>query len=246
MSAADQLIVALDQPTLREALACAQRLKGLVRWVKVGSILFTAAGPEAVTRMRGLGLRVMLDLKFFDIPSTVELSCRAAVRQRVALVTVHASGQREMLEAAMRGIRDEARKTRIKPPQVLAVTVLTSTGAGAARGTRRRVLDLARGAQHAGCDGVVASAREAPALRKAFGRTLRILCPGIRPRHAQMGDQERIATPAEAVARGADWLVVGRPITAAADPRRAAERILQEMEDGVRVPNNMPPRLRWA
>jgi orotidine-5'-phosphate decarboxylase len=118
---------------------------------------------------------------------------------------------------------------------VLAVTVLTSTGATAARGTRRRVLDLARGALHAGCDGVVASAREAPALRRAFGQELRILCPGIRPRHAQAGDQERIATPAEAVARGADWLVVGRPITAAANPRQAAQRILQEMEEGAHV-----------
>lgn len=233
MNVADQLIVALDQPTLKDALRCAKQLKGVVRWVKVGSILFTAAGPEAVTQLRRLSLRVMLDLKFFDIPSTVELSCRAAVRHRAALLTVHAAGQREMLEAAVRGVREEARRLRVPAPKVLAVTVLTSTGAAAARGTRRRVLDLAAGALHAGCDGVVASAREAPALRRRFGQQLRILCPGIRPRHATLGDQQRIATPAEAVARGADWLVVGRPITAAAQPRAAARHVLQEMEDGV-------------
>lgn len=232
MQTKDRLIVALDYTRGGPALALARQLQGVVGSVKVGSALFTAEGPPVVRQLRALGFRVMLDLKFFDIPSTVELSCRAAVRQRVALVTVHAAGQREMLAAAVRGVKEEARKARITPPQVLAVTVLTSTGAGAARGTRRRVLDLARGALHAGCDGVVASAREAPALRRAFGKQLRVLCPGIRPRHAQAGDQERIATPAEAVARGADWLVVGRPITAAKDPRRAAQRILHDMEDG--------------
>lgn len=228
--AAKRLIVALDFTALRPALRMAQRLQGLVRMVKIGSALFTACGPVAIQRLRALGFDVMLDLKFFDIPSTVELSCRAAVRHRVSILTVHAEGAPQMLEAAVRGVREEARRVRTHRPRVLGVTVLTSAGTSRPAALKQRVVDLARKALQAGCDGVVASAQEAKVLRSRFGTRLRIVCPGIRPSGAADAEHHRICTPAEALARGADALVVGRPITAARDPRAAALEILNEME----------------
>ncbi len=230
MSCHDRLIVALDYPKLAPALAMARRLRGLVRTVKVGSALFTAEGPLAIQRLRALGLSVMLDLKFFDIPSTVELSCRAAVRHRVSLLTVHAAGGREMLEAAVQGAHREARRLGIRRPEVLGVTVLTSVGGQPSKWLKLKVLLLAELALEAGCDGIVASAQEAAALRKRFGRRLRIVCPGIRTTSASQADQRRVSTPAEALARGADALVVGRPVTAAAHPRAVVQAILNAME----------------
>ncbi|MBI3321134.1 MAG: orotidine-5'-phosphate decarboxylase [Candidatus Omnitrophica bacterium] len=227
----NRLIVALDDTALAPAVRMATRLRTLVQTVKVGSALFTACGPAVIHRLRSLGVDVMLDLKFFDIPSIVELSCRAAVRHRVAMVTVHALGGRATLEASARGVREEAARLRCPRPLVLAVTILTSTAQGRARTARAGVMCLAREAVRAGCDGVVAPAQEAGQLRRAFGNTLRIVCPGIRPRNAQANDQRRVATPAQALARGADALVVGRPITAARDPHRAAWQILQEMQE---------------
>lgn len=137
-----------------------------------------------------------------------------------------------MLQAAVRGARDQARLNRTRPPRVLAITVLTSMAEGTGRGMREKVLALAASAVRAGCDGVVASAAEAPFLRKRFGDKLAIVCPGIRPAQANADDQNRVATPAAALARGADWLVIGRPITASRDPVEAARRILNEMEAG--------------
>ena len=223
MRAADRLIVALDVPTLAPALRMARTLRGAVHTVKVGSVLFTACGPPGIRRLRALGFQVMLDLKFFDIPNTVELSCRAAARLGVSLLTVHALGGATMLQAAVRGARSGARRGR--RPLVLAVTVLTSAPASTGQ-----VTALARMAREAGCDGVVASAREARALRRLFPR-LRMVCPGIRPKASTRGDQRRVATPAQALADGADWLVVGRPITGARDPRAAAHAILRQMEE---------------
>ena len=231
MKAADRLIVALDFADAAPALRMARALRSLVRTVKIGSALFTACGPDIIRRVRTLGFQIMLDLKFHDIPSTVELSCRAAVRQRVSILTVHGAGGEEMLAAAVRGAGDEAARLRTAKPAVLAVTILTSVGAEGAR-TRREVLRLAQVAARAGCDGVVASAQEAPVLRRRVGRRLAILCPGIRPASGSRKDQRRVATPAAALAAGADWLVVGRPITEAADPRRAARVILNEMTGG--------------
>jgi len=224
--AARRLIVALDDTELAPTVAMARRLRGLARTLKVGSILFTACGPEMIRRVRALGFEVMLDLKFHDIPSTVELSCRSAVRHRISLLTVHGSGEEAMLAAAVRGCRLEARRRGLPRPRVLAVTVLTSV---ASDGIAAKTMRMAAKAQRAGCDGVVTSAREAPALRRRFGRTMLIVCPGIRPAHAAAYDQRRVATPAHALERGADCLVVGRPITSAPDPRRAAVRILEEM-----------------
>lgn len=238
VTAADRLIVALDFTTLEPALAMARRLRGLIRTVKVGSVLFTACGPEAIRRLRALGFDVMLDLKWFDIPSTVELSCRAAVRHRVSMLTVHVCGARAMLDAAVQGVRREAHHHRLARPHVLGVTVLTSAGSarprqGGATGqasVRREVVRLARQALQAGCDGIVASAQEAAALRRRFGTRLRIVCPGIRPSKTARCDQRRVATPREALECGADALVVGRPITGARDPRAATRAILSDME----------------
>jgi orotidine-5'-phosphate decarboxylase len=234
----EALIVALDAASMAEALRLARRLRGLVRAVKVGGILFTACGPDILRRLRELGFAVMLDLKFFDIPSTVEGSCRAAAGHGVSLLTVHAAGEPAMLEAAVRGARASVR--RGARPRVLAVTVLTSAGAAQASAVRA----LAMRAVRAGCDGVVASAREARLLRRSLGRTPLIVCPGIRPAGAEgLGsspagrwndDQRRVCTPGQALAAGASALVVGRPITAAPDPARAAARILEEMREAVR------------
>ena len=228
----DRLIVALDFTAAGPALAMARQLRGLVRVAKVGSVLFTACGPAVIAKLRSMGFDVMLDLKFHDIPSTVELSCEAATRHRVALLTVHACGELAMLKAAVRGVRSAARRLRIRRPNVLGVTVLTSVEARATS-SASRVMQLARRARAAGCDGVVASAHEAAALRRRFGRRLAIICPGIRLADGR-DDQCRVATPREAIIGGADWLVVGRPITAARDPRAAARRMLSEMEDATR------------
>ena len=208
----------------------AKRLRGLVRTVKVGSALFTACGPAVIQRLRLLGFNVMLDLKFLDIPSTVELSCRAAVHHRVSFLTVHAAGGQTMLAAAVHGVRAEAARLRITQPWVLAVTILTSVGQARASRMRAHVRALARAALRAGCDGVVASAQEAGVLRSAFGTRLRIVCPGIRPSGVRSDDQRRVVNPREALILGADLLVIGRPITAASHPRAAVQRILSEME----------------
>jgi orotidine-5'-phosphate decarboxylase len=230
----DRLIVALDASTAAAALRLARRLRGLVGMLKIGSALFTACGPSIIRRVRALGFAVMLDLKFHDIPSTVEASCRAAVRHRVASLTVHGCGQPAMLEAAVRGARGEARRLGVKPPRVWAVTVLTSVEPGRRRRVSREVRRRARAAMQAGCDGVVASAHEAPALRRRFGPRLDVVCPGIRPAGAPADDQARVVGPAQALRMGADRLVVGRPITAARNPRAAAQAIMCEMREMTR------------
>jgi len=171
----------------------------------------------------------MLDLKFHDIPSTVEQSVRSAVPLRVRLLTVHACGGRSMLRAAVRAARNEARRLRVRRPKVYAVTVLTSA-ARKGPALSREVLRLARDARSAGCDGVVASAREAAMLRRRLNRRFEIICPGIRPAGNARGDQARVATPAQARIAGANAIVVGRPITADRDPLKKALRIQKELE----------------
>ena len=224
MNPADRLIVALDTPDLAACARLAKHLRGLVRRVKVGSILFAAVGPEAVARMRALGFGVFLDLKFHDIPSTVEKSCQAAARHGAWMLTVHASGGGEMLRAALAGAAHGAASAGLTRPKVVGVTVLTSAAASPAR-----VVGLAREAAAAGLDGIVASAREARAIRRAIGPRRLIVCPGIRPADGNADDQRRVATPAQALADGADFLVVGRPITEARDPAAAAREMITEM-----------------
>lgn len=231
LKAADRLIVALDYTQLKPALAMAKKLAGLVRFVKVGSALFTACGPLSVEQLRRVGLEVMLDLKFFDIPATVGLSCEAAAALGVSLLTVHASGEPEMLKAAVAGARCGTQKAVRKPPIVLGVTVLTSTGGQSKAAVSQQVVARAAKAARTGLGGVVVSAQEARLLKRKFGKTLFVVCPGIRPADSDSGDQKRIATPTFALKAGADFLVVGRPITEAANPHAAAKRILQEMEE---------------
>jgi len=203
---------------------------------KVGAQLFTSEGPRAVTKLADLGYDIFLDLKFHDIPNTVAHAVAAAVRlPRVRLMTLHASGGLAVLRAAR-----EAAGSKKNRPALLAVTVLTSFDEPALReigmegSLGSRVVALARLAKIAGLDGVVCSALEAPAVRREFGPDFKILVPGVRPASAATNDQSRIATPGDAVRAGADYLVVGRPITAAASPRAAALLIVGEITDAER------------
>ena len=199
---------------------------------KVGLQLFTSEGPRAVQKLAGLGFDIFLDLKFHDIPNTVAGAVAAAVKlPRVRLLNLHASGGVEMMRAAR-----EAAGSGKNRPALLAVTILTSMDAGALRrmgisgSPATRVLALARLAKQAGMDGVVASAHEARAIRRACGPKFLIVVPGVRPAAASLNDQSRVATPAEAIRAGANYLVVGRPITAAKNPRTAAVAIANEIE----------------
>jgi len=198
---------------------------------KVGAQLFTSEGPRAVTKLADLGYDIFLDLKFHDIPNTVAHAVAAAVRlPRVRLMTLHASGGLAVMRAAR-----EAAGTKKNRPALLAVTVLTSFDEPTLReigmegSLGSRVVALARLARTAGMDGVVCSALEAPAVRREFGPDFKILVPGVRPASAATNDQSRIATPGDAVRAGADYLVIGRPITAAKDPRAAALEIAAEI-----------------
>jgi orotidine-5'-phosphate decarboxylase len=232
MAGEARLIVALDAPGLAEAEALLERLAGVVGTYKVGAQLFTAAGPAAVEMVQKRGGRVFLDLKYHDIPASVAGAVREAGRLGVALLTVHASGGRAMLEAAA-GAAAAAGRER---PRVLAVTVLTSIDRatlhrdlGVPSAVEGHVVRLAGLARAAGCDGVVASPREVGQLRALLGREALIVTPGIRPAGGARDDQARTDTPARAARAGADYLVVGRPVTAAPDPAAAAAAILAEM-----------------
>jgi orotidine-5'-phosphate decarboxylase len=225
----NRIIVPLDFPTLTEAAAVAQRLAGHVAAVKIGKQLFTAEGPAAIRGMHDLGLRVFLDLKYHDIPNTVARAVEAAKAHGVWLLNVHASGGASMMRAAAAAAAGPER------PLVIAVTVLTSLAeaehraiTGTTRTIEAQVRHLARETQGAGLDGVVASPHEIRAIREACGPKFLIVTPGVRPAEAALNDQQRVMTPAEAIRAGADYLVVGRPITAAPDPVAAARRIAIE------------------
>lgn len=228
-AARERLIVALDVADVAAARALAARLAGEVGLFKVGSQLFTAGGPAVVRDLVAAGQQVFLDLKFHDIPNTVAGAVAAAAELGVSLLTVHAAGGPAMIEAAAQGARGTSAR-------VLAITVLTSLDAAAleaigwAGGVDGTVTRLARLSADAGAHGVVASPHEARALRAACGPAFLVVTPGIRPAGAALGDQSRAATPGVALSAGADYLVVGRPITAAADPVAAARAVVLEME----------------
>jgi orotidine-5'-phosphate decarboxylase len=236
MNGREKLIVALDLPNGNAATRLAETLEGHVGMFKVGSELFTAEGPVAVRYLVNTGHRVFLDLKFHDIPNTVRAAAREAAELGVSLMNVHASGGRKMMEAALEGVRSASALGSEPRTKVLAVTVLTSLESqdldelGISGTPLEAVVRLARLAQSAGLDGVVASPREISALRQTCGPGFLIVTPGIRPASAAANDQARIATPASAIAAGTDYLVVGRPITAAPDPAAAADAIVNEME----------------
>ncbi len=217
-----KIVVALDYPAAAPALALVERLDPGRCALKVGKELFTRAGPALVETLVGLGYRVFLDLKFHDIPNTVAAACDAAADLGVWMVNVHASGGRRMMEAAR-----ERLAARTQPPLLIAVTVLTSLDRddlaeiGCPDEPLARVLRLARLTQAAGLDGIVCSPLEAAAVRRELGAGFVLVTPGVRPGSAAVGDQKRVMTPRDALAAGADYLVIGRPITAAADPLAA-------------------------
>jgi len=224
----ERLIVALDVSKAAEAQALVQRIGETAGIYKIGLQLFTAEGPSIVRDLVASGRRVFLDLKLHDIPNTVSHAVQAAVELGAYMLTVHASGGRAMLRAAA-----EAANGRLK---ILAVTVLTSLTdedlqeTGVSGRVTDQALRMAALAQTAGCHGIVSSPREAQAIRKALGEGFAIVTPGIRPAGSDSNDQQRIATPAMAIANGASHIVVGRPITHAADPAQAAAAIIAEME----------------
>jgi orotidine-5'-phosphate decarboxylase len=226
--AASRLIVALDFPSRSEALALVDRLDGAVRWLKVGLELFLAEGRPLVEEIQRRGYSVFLDLKLHDIPNTVASAVRVASQLGVGMLTVHAAGGQEMLAAAV-----EAAATT--GPLVLAVTVLTSMddaqleGTGVGRGAGPQVTLLASLAKESGILGLVCSPNEVAGLRDELGGEMLLVTPGIRPRGSDAADQKRTATPGAAITDGASYLVVGRPITRAADPLAAARQILSEM-----------------
>jgi orotidine-5'-phosphate decarboxylase len=221
------IIVALDVPGLEAALGLVQGLGGAVRFYKIGLQLFTRCGPGVVEAIKGTGARVFLDLKFHDIPNTVRHSVESACALGVDLLTIHLSGGAAMIRAAAEGARAGT--------QVLGVTVLTSSNRETLRETgidgavEDQVLRLARLAAENGVTGIVASPLEVTLLRQVFGSGLTIVTPGVRPEWAAANDQQRTMTPKAAMQAGADYLVIGRPITGEPDPRAAAERILAEL-----------------
>jgi orotidine-5'-phosphate decarboxylase len=231
-----RVIVALDFADPAQAMALVDRFDPRACALKVGKEMFVAVGPAPVQRMVERGFRVFLDLKFHDIPNTVAQACAAATRLGVWMLNVHATGGRAMLVAARESVARTAAERGTPRPILLAVTVLTSLGAddvaeiGFAEAPQGLALRLARLSADCGLDGVVCSAVEAPALRRALGAGFKLVTPGIRPVGTAAGDQARIVTPEAAIANGADYLVIGRPITQAADPAAELARINAAIE----------------
>jgi orotidine-5'-phosphate decarboxylase len=225
--AAENIIVALDVPTKKEALELVEKLDGQISFFKIGLQLYTAEGPEIVRAVSSTGSKVFLDLKLHDIPNTVARAVESAGRLGAQMLTVHLSGGSEMIRAAT--------TARANNMLLLGVTVLTSSTEetlreiGIASGVADQVLRLARLGVDTGIDGVVASPHEIKSLRREFPHKMKIVVPGIRPSWSEPGDQRRIMTPREALEAGADYLVIGRPVTGHQNPREALAKILDEL-----------------
>lgn len=225
-----RIIVALDYASPKEAAAFVSRVTPQQCWLKVGLELYTAAGPGLIRELQQRGFRIFLDLKFHDIPNTVERACQQAAALGVDLLTVHCLGGRAMLEAARRGVGEAPGR-----PRVLGVTLLTSLEAGDVRDVgltgdvASRALALGELAQSSRLDGVVCAATEAQELRRRLGPKFLLVTPGIRPAGEAAADQRRVATPAQALMSGADLLVIGRPITQSPDPSAALRAIEGEI-----------------
>lgn len=227
-----RIIVALDYPDAQSALELVARLEPAMCRLKVGMELFTSAGPRLVEELMQRGFEIFLDLKFHDIPNTVAQACKAAAALGVWMVNVHALGGRRMMEVAREGLSAYS-----KAPKLIAVTILTSmsqedlVGLGIAQTPADMVLRLARLAQDTGLDGVVCSAQEAALLRQKCGDEFCLVTPGIRPADATPDDQSRVMTPRGALDQGANYLVIGRPVTSAADPLLALQGLIKQIGD---------------
>lgn len=237
-----QLIIALDYSSPEPALELARQLAGQRPWFKVGLELLMSAGPLLVKELRALGFPVFLDGKFHDIPNTVAGAVRGATLTGANMCNVHAAGGVRMMQAAREAAETTANEHNLPRPLLIAVTVLTSISAeelrmevGCALSPEEQVVALALRAREAGLDGVVASVLEAAAIKKACGDDFLVVTPGIRPQSAAADDQRRVATPSSAISAGANFLVVGRPITQAKNPAIACQEILAEMENAVRM-----------
>jgi orotidine-5'-phosphate decarboxylase len=229
------IIVALDVPTAEQAVALAEQVAPAVGAFKIGSELFTAAGPDIVRRIRATGASVFLDLKFHDIPNTVAKAVASAVRLDVQMLTIHTGGGLAMMQAAEESALKTADQAGLNPPLVLGVTVLTSMGpedlsqVGVEKGIGHQVECLAQLAARAGLRGLVCSPLEVAGLRQLLPSRMQFVTPGIRSADDATGDQKRTLTAREALDAGANWLVIGRPIYAAPNPRAAAEKILESL-----------------
>lgn len=236
----DRIVVALDVETAAQALAFVEQLRGQVGMFKIGKQLFTAAGPDIVRHIIGLGEKVFLDLKFHDIPNTVASAGVEAARLGVSIFNVHALGGSAMMRATVDAMNAAAERENLTKPLILAVTILTSHEPaslheiGLERSIPEQVIRLAELADKSGINGVVASPLEIAPLRAAIANpNFVILTPGVRPVGAALNDQKRVMTPGEAVKAGADYLVIGRPITGAENPAAAAQKIREEIEQAV-------------
>ncbi|WP_071190666.1 orotidine-5'-phosphate decarboxylase [Trichormus sp. NMC-1] len=231
----EKIIVPLDVPDLESAIALVDKLPQVTFW-KVGLELFTGTGPTILEILKSRQKRIFLDLKFHDIPNTVAGACRAAASYGVDLLTIHATNGEDALKAAVEAVQIGAEKAGTKPPKLIAITLLTSIS------TRQLAFDLkiplelpefalqmALLAQESGLDGAVCSPQEVGQLRESCGNDFLLVCPGVRPTWAEKGDQKRSLTPSQAILAGADYLVIGRPITAAAEPELAWNQIVEEV-----------------
>jgi len=244
LSANEKLIVALDVETPDKALDLVRELRDVAGMFKVGSQLFTAAGPQIVRDIIALDRKVFLDLKFHDIPHQVAGAARSAAELGVTLFTIHASGGAEMMRRAVESVSAVAEQHRGVRSKILAISVLTSIDGtilsqiGINSTLEEQVLRLVRLAESAGCDGVVSSPKEIESIRQTLPNPeFLIVTPGIRPATGANEDQKRVATAAAAIAAGASYLVVGRPITGAPDPLAAAHEIVAEMEPSANIAN---------
>ncbi len=238
MSITEKIIVPLDVPTKAKAIALLDQLPQVTFW-KVGLELFVSSGAEILTVLKQRQKRIFLDLKFHDIPNTVVGACRAAAGYGVDLLTIHATSGRQALQAAKAAVEAGAAESGCSPPKLIAITLLTSlTSRDLAFDLKiplelpEYALQMALLAQETGLDGAVCSPQEVAQLRQTCGDDFLLVCPGVRPKWSEMGDQKRSLTPSEAIASGANYLVIGRPITAAPDPVAAWTRICQELGHG--------------
>ena len=234
----NKLILALDVDSIEKAEALVSELKDHVGIYKVGKELFTATGPEIVKKINQIGGKVFLDMKYHDIPNTVAKAAEAATKLGVYMFNIHASGGYKMMYDAVEAVKKSSAELGIKKPLVLGVTVLTSIDQTTLNNELRingtveeQVVHLAKLAQKAGLDGVIASPQEIKAIRAACGSDFLIVTPGVRPLWAASQDQKRVTTPKEAIEQGADYLVIGRPITGAENRIDAAKKILEEIKN---------------